>query len=161
MLLKFFPALPISYYRQWIKVFLSVTAVHDSLAEKWTMLTVTAIALEKLKETLLEHSTNPEVAIRVTLSPSMPKQLDLILDKERRGDKVVESREGTKVLFIQANLALKLEGLVLDYEEMLQDFVISTITRHWITPCATVYSCILSRWRYNWHPAITGSHLHS
>ena len=94
------------------------------------MLTVTAIALEKLKETLLEHSTNPEVAIRVTLSPSMPKQLDLILDKERRGDKVVESREGTKVLFIQANLALKLEGLVLDYEEMLQDFVISTITRH-------------------------------
>jgi len=96
------------------------------------MLTVTPRAKEKLKEVLQKQTTDPDVAIRVTSNYSMPHCLDLVLDKEKKGDQVVESREGIKVLLIRSDLAQVLEGMVLDYKETLQgaDFTISKLTRH-------------------------------
>ena len=96
------------------------------------MLIVTPRAKEKLKEVLQKQTTDPEVAIRVTPNYSMPNCLDLVLEKEKKGDQVVESEEGIKVLLIQFNLAQGLEGMVLDYKETLQgaDFTISKLNLH-------------------------------
>ena len=96
------------------------------------MLTVTAKAKEKLKETLQNQTTDPEVAIRVTSNYSMPNQLELILDREKRGDQVVVSKEGKKLLLIKSDLAQGLEGKVLDYKETFQgsDFFISKLILH-------------------------------
>jgi len=84
------------------------------------MLTVTANAKEKLKEALQEQTTDLEVAIRIIPSPSMQNQLQLVLDKEREGDQVVEGEGGTKVLLIGSDLAPALEGVVIDYQETPQ-----------------------------------------
>ena len=94
------------------------------------MLIVTLRAKEKLKEILRKQTTNPEVGIRVISSHS--NHIDLVLDKEKRGDQVLESEEGIKVLLIQSNLATKLEGMALDYQETLQSagFIISKPTFH-------------------------------
>jgi len=69
------------------------------------MLNVTASAKEKLKEDLQKQTTDPKVAIRVTRSSSEPNRLELVLDKEKEGDQVVETGEGIKVLLIGADLA--------------------------------------------------------
>ena len=84
------------------------------------MLTVTVNAKEKLKEALQEQTADPEVAIRIIPSPSMPNRLELVLDKEKEGDQVVESEEGTKVLLIGDDLAPALEGMIIDYQETPQ-----------------------------------------
>ena len=81
------------------------------------MLSVTASAKEKLKEALQAQTPDPEVAIRVTRSPSEPNRLKLVLDKEKEGDQVVEGEEGTKLLLIGPDLVSALEGMVVDYEE--------------------------------------------
>ena len=81
------------------------------------MLTVTIAAKRKLKEALQKQTTDPETAIRVVSSPSDPKRLELVLDKEKEGDQIVESEEGTKVLLIGSNLGSDLEGMVVDYQE--------------------------------------------
>ncbi|MFQ5821562.1 MAG: hypothetical protein ACE5I5_16385 [Candidatus Heimdallarchaeota archaeon] len=81
------------------------------------MLTVTAAAKEKLTELLQERTTNPEEAMRVISSPSNPKQLAFVLDKEKEGDQVVESEEGRKVLLIGSDLARSLKGMVIDHQE--------------------------------------------
>ena len=96
------------------------------------MLEITAKAKEKLKEVITKHTIDPEVAIRVTANYSMPYRLDLVLDKEKRGDQVVESEEGIKVLLIRSDLAQWLEGMVLDFKEtpLGEDFTISKLTRH-------------------------------
>lgn len=94
------------------------------------MLIVTPQAKQKLVEALHENTHDPRMAIRITVNPKVPRQLDLVLDKEKRGDYVVKTKEGLKLLLIQAHLASKLEGLVLDYEETVQDFVIAELTRH-------------------------------
>lgn len=94
------------------------------------MLIVTPQAKQKLVEALHENTQDPCMAIRITINPKVPRQLDLVLDKEKRGDYVVKTKEGLKLLLIQAHLASKLEGLVLDYEETVQDFVIAELTRH-------------------------------
>ena len=81
------------------------------------MLRVTAEAKEKLEEALLEEQiTDPEVAMRVFASPSKPGKYGFTLDKEKEGDHIVQSEEGKKVLFIQADLAQALDGMVLDYK---------------------------------------------
>ena len=49
------------------------------------MLTITPQAQKKLIEALQEHTKDPKMAIRITLNPSLPKRLDLILDKEKKG----------------------------------------------------------------------------
>jgi Fe-S cluster assembly iron-binding protein IscA len=83
------------------------------------MLTVTAQAAEKLKEAIQAQTTDPEVAIRLIPSSSKPNQLDMALDKEKKGDQVVES-EGVKVLFVSSELAQVLEGMVIDCRETPQ-----------------------------------------
>ena len=96
------------------------------------MLIITPRAKKKLKEVLKEWTTNPEVAIRVTPNNAVPNCLDLVLDKEKKGDQVVESEEGIKVLLIRSDVARGLEGMVLDYKETLQgaDFTLSKPTFH-------------------------------
>jgi Fe-S cluster assembly iron-binding protein IscA len=81
------------------------------------MLTVTTTAKEKFKETLQSKTTDPEIAIRIVCSPSKPGRLDLVLDKEKEGDQVVETEEGRKVLLIEPNLVSALEEMVVDYKE--------------------------------------------
>ena len=81
------------------------------------MLEVTVKAKEKLKEALLEEQiTDPEVTFRISPIPSMLNRLGIALDKEKRGDQVVESEEGIKVLLVHSGLAQELEGMVLDYQ---------------------------------------------
>ena len=81
------------------------------------MLTVTATAKEKLKETLEGQTTDPEEAIRLIPEPSNPNQLGFTLDKEKEGDHVVESEDGRKVLLVAHDLAPALGGMVMDYQE--------------------------------------------
>jgi len=96
------------------------------------MLEVTTRAKEKLKEILKQETTDPEVAIRVTPGCSMSKRLDLVLSKEKKGDQVVLSPAGIKILLIRYDLAQCFEGVVLDYNETFQggDFIINKIIRH-------------------------------
>ncbi len=101
------------------------------------MLEVTIRARQKLQEALLEEKTaTSKVSYRITPIPSMPNRLGIALDKEKKGDQVVKSKEGLKVLLIQAELAKELEGMVLDYQETPngQAFTInkiSTYTTEW------------------------------
>ena len=82
------------------------------------MLEVTTRAREKLKEALLEEKTTvSQETYRITPIPSMPNRLGIALDKEKKGDQVVKSKEGLKVLLIQADLAQELEGMILDYQD--------------------------------------------
>jgi Fe-S cluster assembly iron-binding protein IscA len=83
------------------------------------MLTVTALAAEKLKEAIQAQTEDPEVAIRLIPSASRPNQLDMALDKEKEGDQVVES-EGAKVLFVSSELTQVLDGMVIDCQETPQ-----------------------------------------
>jgi len=78
---------------------------------------MTIAAKEKLKEALQKQTTDPEMAIRIVSSPSDPKRLELVLDKEKEGDQIVESEEGTKVLLIGSDLVSDLEGMLVDYQE--------------------------------------------
>jgi Fe-S cluster assembly iron-binding protein IscA len=81
------------------------------------MLTVTEIAKEKLEEYLQSKTDDPEMAIRLATSPSGPMRFTLVLDKEKKGDRVVESKGGVKVLLIRPGLVSEIEGLVVDYQE--------------------------------------------
>jgi len=81
------------------------------------MLTVTTTAKEKFKEALQTRTTDPEIAMRIIPSPSKPNRLELVLDKEKEGDQVVEAEEGRKVLLIGADLVSALEEMVIDYQE--------------------------------------------
>ena len=97
------------------------------------MLILTPRAKEKLKESLLEEQLmDPEVTFRITPVHSMPNRLGIALDKERKGDQIVKSKEGIKILLIQSDLVQGLEGMVLDYQESLQaaGFTISKFTLH-------------------------------
>ena len=97
------------------------------------MLIVTPRAKEKLKESLLEEQImDPEVTFRITPVHSMPNRLGIALDKENKGDQIVKSKEGIKILLIQSDLVQGLEGMVLDYQESLQaaGFTISKFTLH-------------------------------
>jgi Fe-S cluster assembly iron-binding protein IscA len=97
------------------------------------MLIVTPRAKEKLKESLLEEQIiDPEVTFRITPIHSMPNRLGIALDKENKGDQIVKSKEGIKILLIQSDLVQGLEGMVLDYQESLQaaGFTISKFTLH-------------------------------
>lgn len=81
------------------------------------MLTMTTTAKEKVKEALQKETTDPEIAMRVVLSPSKPDQLMLVFDKEKEGDQVVTTEEGRKVLLIGADLGPMLDKMVIDYQE--------------------------------------------
>ena len=81
------------------------------------MLTVTMAAKGKLKEALEKQTTDPEIAVRIVSSSSDPKRLEMVLDKEKEGDQIVESEEGATVLLIGSDLVSDLEGMVVDYQE--------------------------------------------
>jgi len=80
------------------------------------VVTVTAQAAGKIREYLQAATTDPELGIRLTPSPLMPNRIEMILDKEKEGDQVVES-EGVKMLLLDPTIAQALEGMIIDYEE--------------------------------------------
>ena len=84
------------------------------------MLTVTSNAKEKFKGMLQERDTDPGVSIRIISSSSKTNMFDLVFDKEKEGDQVVESEEEKNILLIGANVASALEGKVIDYREAPQ-----------------------------------------
>ena len=96
------------------------------------MLLVTPEASERLREVLQEHTADPKLAIRISCHPSIPNRIDLVLDRERKGDKVVEGRDGMKILLIKHDLAKGLRGMVLDYQETphIEGFTILKPTFH-------------------------------
>lgn len=83
------------------------------------MLTVTALAREKMKEAIQAEATDPEVGFRLIPSPSSPNQLKMVLDKEKEGDQIVES-EGVKILLLSPEVVPRLKGMVIDYQETSQ-----------------------------------------
>ena len=100
------------------------------------MLTVTTTAKDKLKETLQKQTTDPEVAIRVTSLHPRANRLELALDKEKKGDQVVASEEGCKVLLIERSVIIhalledglkratenpKLENIILENISLIND----------------------------------------
>lgn len=80
------------------------------------MLTVTANAKEKLEEAL-QQQAEPQMVIRLIFSPSKPDQLQLALDNPKEEDQIVESEDGVKLLLVGPDVALALEGAVMDYQE--------------------------------------------
>jgi Fe-S cluster assembly iron-binding protein IscA len=78
---------------------------------------LTKIAMDKLAETLQELTMDPKKAIRVIPSSTTPNQLDLVLDVEREGDRVVKDDLGTKLLLIGSDISAELDEIVLDYQE--------------------------------------------
>lgn len=78
------------------------------------MLTVTENAKQLLKETLREHSDNPETSIRLSLGEE--GQFGIALDVESEGDQVVEY-EGDKVLLIASAMSTVLESRTLDVQD--------------------------------------------
>ena len=83
------------------------------------MVTVTAPAAEKIRGDLQAVTSEPEVGIRLIPSPSIPNRIQMVLDKEKEGDQIVES-EGVKVLLLDPEIAQALEGMVINYEETPQ-----------------------------------------
>ena len=78
-------------------------------------LTITALAMLKLKEALQSKMAHPEQAFRITTSSSKPSQLRMALDREGKGDHIIES-EGIKILLISPDLVPTLEGMIIDYQ---------------------------------------------
>ena len=79
------------------------------------MLVVTAKAKEKLQEVLKRQTAEPDVALRVTPTHPAHNRLELVLDREKRGDQVVQAKNGTAVLLIRPDLAQRLSGITIDY----------------------------------------------
>ena len=92
------------------------------------MLTVTALAGEKMREAIQAKTTDPEMGFRLIPYPSKPNQWKMVWDKEMEGDQVVES-EGVKILFLSPEVVPLLKGMVIDYPETSQGggFTISKI----------------------------------
>jgi len=78
------------------------------------MLTVTENAKQELKKTLLAHTDDPTIGLR--LSRKQPGQFDLELDSEAEGDQVVEY-EGLKVLLIGPGVAEALGERTIDVQD--------------------------------------------
>jgi Fe-S cluster assembly iron-binding protein IscA len=78
------------------------------------MLTVTGEAKQLLKETLIEHSNDPKIGIRLSVKEG--GQFGIVLDSESEGDQVVE-HGGAKVLLVSSGLATVLEGSRLDVRD--------------------------------------------
>ncbi len=81
------------------------------------MLTVTAVAKEKIKARLLRMKTDPEITVRLIPSPANPGKWKMILDKEKEKDQVVEGEDGIKILLIAANLVPALEEMIIDFRK--------------------------------------------
>jgi len=81
------------------------------------MLTVTENAKQYLKDTLLAHTDDTEMSLRLESLVSWPAgQLGLVLDREGYGDQIVE-HEGAKVLLVAPELAPLVDGTTLDVQD--------------------------------------------
>ena len=80
------------------------------------MLTVTERAKSKLREYLVQQAR--EIVVRVI--PSEGNVLDLKPDEERKGDEVIKDDDGRTLLVVEPDVALELEGGVLDYKSTPQ-----------------------------------------
>ncbi len=80
------------------------------------MVRITARAIEKLEEKLRDLTANPRIAFRMTAISLSPVKVFLMLDDEREDDRVVESPDGRKVLFINAGIAQHLSGMTVDHQ---------------------------------------------
>jgi Fe-S cluster assembly iron-binding protein IscA len=91
------------------------------------MLVVTAKAKEKLQEVLKRQTAEPEVALRVTPTQPALNRLELVLDREKRGDQVIQAKNGAAVLLVRPDLARRLSGITIDYRETARgpDFIIA------------------------------------
>lgn len=87
------------------------------------MLTLTTQAKEKLNEALLDETTNPRIAFRITSLSLKPTKFWLILDNENEGDYVIENKDGRSILLISSRLAPKLNGMILDHQELPNDAI--------------------------------------
>jgi Fe-S cluster assembly iron-binding protein IscA len=101
----------------------------EEVEEEVGGLTITALAMLKLRQALQAKTLDPDIGFRIIPSTSKPSQLKMILDRVKKEDKVLES-EGTKILFISPELIPKLEDMVIDYHETPQGggFVISRLS---------------------------------
>lgn len=93
--------------------------IHVEMKEGGGVLTVKALAVAKLKEAIRTLTKDPEIGVRFMPSTSDPSQFEMILDKEKEGDQVVES-DGLKILLIRPKLAPALEGMTIDCQETPQ-----------------------------------------
>ena len=80
-------------------------------------ITLTELAKEKLKETIQEKATKPDLSVRIIPSSQQENSFKFVLDREREGDFVFVNEEGQKVLLLQTDVALNLEGYVIDYKQ--------------------------------------------
>ena len=80
------------------------------------MVRVTARAIEKLEEKLRDLTANPRIAFRMTAISLSPVNVFLMLDDEQEDDRIVESPDGRKVLFINACIAQHLSGMTVDHQ---------------------------------------------
>lgn len=81
------------------------------------MLTVTESAKRLLKETLINHTDDPEFGLRLVFGPS--GQQGVAVDREVEGDQVVE-HDGLKVLLVGRELAIIVEGLTIDVQDTFE-----------------------------------------
>ena len=78
------------------------------------MIGVTERAKQELKRILSAKVDNPQAGLRFISSG--PDQFGLSIDIEMPGDQVVQ-HEGSKVLLVEHELATRLEGHILDFED--------------------------------------------
>lgn len=79
-------------------------------------ITLTKLAKEKLKETIKEKANKPDLSVRIIPSPQKENCFKFVIDRERDGDHIFENEEGLKVLLLQSEVALNLEGYIIDYK---------------------------------------------
>jgi len=75
---------------------------------------VTDNAKEQLRERLLDHTSDPEIVLRLELRS--PENFGLALDRRAEGDQVIEY-EGSKVLPIGEDVADLADKLILSVED--------------------------------------------
>jgi Fe-S cluster assembly iron-binding protein IscA len=80
------------------------------------MLTVTANAKAKLEELLRDQRPEPGMAVRISPSPE-GGDLQLAWDRKGEEDQVVESDQGETLLLVGSDVAPKVDGRVMDYQE--------------------------------------------
>ena len=92
-------------------------------------LKLTAIAMEKLKQSLESRAVDSSMSYRISTSSLNPNQLKMSLDRERPGDHFLE-KDGRKLLLADSIVLPMLKELVIDYHEKPQggNFVITKST---------------------------------
>jgi Fe-S cluster assembly iron-binding protein IscA len=100
---------PVTFLRQF------ETVHRGEKSRRCKMVTVTEGAKEELQKALSSANVaDPELGLRVVREPT--GRIELVLDREREGDQVVE-HEGSKVLLIDKEMAVALQSLTIACEE--------------------------------------------